>query len=337
MELNSKIFSYYFPAFAESRLTTSLENALDFINSDKLKDKILRCREHYILKDLDSYDLLKKSLPAVTFSGVFNSQRKSSFLKSYTGLIVFDVDKLTLQEVEYYFDNIKDDDYVISIWRSPSGHGLKFIVYSEYESIFHKRVFAEVKQYFEKKYSIEIDKSGSDITRLCFLSYDEKMQINKSFSNFLLKNTEEIQLTTDSVLEKKSIDIKSVLTSGIIVPDKTFNVKKDKELINKIYHFLLKRNLSITESYDKWIKVAYVISDNFPYTVGKQMFLKLCELDKNAHDGDKSLSLINSSYRTIKQSPLSIGTIIFLAQEKGYETKYFAPKSIAKKQKKIKK
>lgn len=333
MELNDKIFSYFFPAFGESSLTTSLDSTLRFIGSEKLRDKVLRCREYYILKDLKNYDLLKKTLPAVTFSGVFNSKRKTDFLETYTGLIIFDIDKLTLYEVECYFETIKVDKYVISIWRSPSGHGLKFLIYHEFGSSYHKKVFSEAKKYFEERYAINIDKSGSDISRLCFLSFDDKLHINKECTKYLLIENDSFlsEFALKPTVEKKSNNANNNLVIGIVMPDKVLNVKKDKKLLLDIYHFLLKRNLSITETYDTWVRVAYVISDNFPYTVGKLLFIKFCELDKSKHDETKSIALINTSYKTIKLNDLSLGTILYLAEEKGFIRKFSAPKSSPKK------
>ncbi len=71
---------------------------------------------------------LKKMLPAICFSGIFNKRNDSS-IQEHTGIICLDFDgyeknKELLQDKE----NLTKNNYVYSTFISPSGQGLKVLV-----------------------------------------------------------------------------------------------------------------------------------------------------------------------------------------------------------------
>ncbi len=88
--------------------------------------------------------------------------------------------------------------------------------------------------------------------------------------------------------------------------------------LNSIYKKLKKRNLSITDTYENWIKVAYAIASNLHPEIGRKIFLQLCELDGINHDATRSEKLIFDAYQKHK-GRVGFGTIIYLAKQKGIE------------------
>lgn len=126
----------------------------------------------------------KKSLPAFTPSATFNGGRKMAFLTNYNALMVLDIDKLEKEKLQQCKTKIRMDDFVFASFVSPSGNGLKIFVKVSSDKEQHKETFLELQRYFEELLSVEIDKSGKDITRLCFFSYDPEIFINENSQVF---------------------------------------------------------------------------------------------------------------------------------------------------------
>jgi len=106
-----------------------------------------------------------------TFSGVFTS-RNDKNLVQHSGLMAVDFDHLpNLEEVR---QALLADDYFDTqlLFVSPSGDGLKWIIPIDTSTTPHSEYFAAVANYILQTYCIEVDKSGRDISRACFLAYD---------------------------------------------------------------------------------------------------------------------------------------------------------------------
>lgn len=126
----------------------------------------------------------KKSLPAFTPSATFNGGRKMEFLTNYNALMVLDIDKLEKEKLQQCRTKIKMDDFVFASFVSPSGNGLKIFVKVSTNAEQHKETFLELQRYFEELLAVEIDKSGKDITRLCFFSSDPELYLNENSEAF---------------------------------------------------------------------------------------------------------------------------------------------------------
>jgi hypothetical protein len=88
--------------------------------------------------------------------------------------------------------------------------------------------------------------------------------------------------------------------------------------MGSIVTYLTKRQISITASYDRWVRVALAIADTFTYDVGKKYYLDLCRLDGGAHDEDGSIRLLESCYNN-SHGKITFGTIRHFAQGHGYK------------------
>ena len=149
----------------------SLKTILDGIKSPKdgssLKQTIERLR---VTPDKETRDELKKTLPLVTFGGIF-SERRASALKEYSRLICLDFDALG-EGLEDMRDHLKSHDFVMSVWRSPSGDGLKALIkVSSDNHLGH--ALALLKEFPEADAN-----AIKDVCRATFLSYDEDLYYN---------------------------------------------------------------------------------------------------------------------------------------------------------------
>nr|WP_262602962.1 BT4734/BF3469 family protein [Chryseobacterium taklimakanense] len=62
--------------------------------------------------------------------------------------------------------------------------GIKIFVKVSTNAEQHKETFLKLQRYFEELLAVEIDKSGKDITRLCFFSYDPELYLNTNAEIF---------------------------------------------------------------------------------------------------------------------------------------------------------
>ena len=144
----------------------------------ELIEKIREC------SDKEERNNLKKGLPCVTFSGTFNDTRKEKNIKVYSQLMVIDIDNLKTHELNRFKQSLKMDPFIISFFESPS-KGLKALVKVNSPVENHKSTaFPYVQEYFKHMHGITIDKSGKDICRLCYVSYDPELYYTKDYDIF---------------------------------------------------------------------------------------------------------------------------------------------------------
>ncbi|MCK0159593.1 BT4734/BF3469 family protein [Allomuricauda sp. F6463D] len=303
----------------DNPIQTDLQGELMDIKNGKYKNLINNCRYYTSIGDYDSYKSLKVKLPIVTFCGTFENGRKLENLVSYNGLMILDIDDLEIKEVENLKGLICKDKFVYALWRSPSGMGLKALIKVSDDPNFHKSSFRSLQDYFQKKYKIELDKSGSDITRLCFVSWDKDLYLNESSEVYLDKIIE-----TESSIEKLPKEkVHTSLTKSAFATE-GLNKPEHRKMIQLVIKYIKRKDISITETFDKWFRVALGISNTFSYDLGEKYFLQICELDKEKHSEIESVNILKYCYNNRKiQLPgsVSLGTIVFYAKEKGFVTK----------------
>jgi len=168
---------------------------LDRIKNGAVKEQITLVRSKL---DKKEKDIEKGKLSAVTFGGQF-TQRSKTGLKEHSGLLILDFDKLdTFDEVVELKTKLSNSPYVFACWVSPSGNGLKSLIkipkvkdndsYANfYDAIYDN--FIWVNETYGKEI---IDKSGKDISRLCFESYDPNIYVNLNSSVWIESNVTEV-------------------------------------------------------------------------------------------------------------------------------------------------
>lgn len=122
----------------------------------------------------NEYDIEKKKLPAVTWSGTFEpGTRKIETNTTYSSLVCLDVDGLDSSAIPTLLHQLMNDQYVWAAFTSPSNQGIKIIVkVSVTKAKDHRGAFLHLQHDFEARYPFKIDPSGKDVSRLCYVSYD---------------------------------------------------------------------------------------------------------------------------------------------------------------------
>lgn len=157
---------------------------LEDIKSGTYKNQIIYLRKSLADNKKEAAERAKKSLLAFTPSATFKGGRKMEYLQEYNQLIVLDIDKITPKKLSESKEILTQNPYVFTAFTSPSGNGIKIFVKVSTNAEQHKETFLELQRYFEELLSVEIDKSGKDITRLCFFSYDPELYLNENSEFF---------------------------------------------------------------------------------------------------------------------------------------------------------
>ncbi|MDD2214971.1 MAG: BT4734/BF3469 family protein [Bacteroidales bacterium] len=153
----------------------SLLDAYNYIVGDYAKQRTEKLRS---IKDPKQARQFKAStFDYCTFSGMFQT-RNDKALISHSGLLCIDFDHL--QNVDLLRKQLLQDEYFDTqmLFVSPSGDGLKWIIPIDTKRTTHSNYFAAVANYILQTYGVEVDKSGRDISRACFLPHDPQAFIN---------------------------------------------------------------------------------------------------------------------------------------------------------------
>jgi hypothetical protein len=120
-----------------------------------------------------------------TFSGVF-FRRNDQSLMHHSGLLTLDFDHL--KDVAGLKSGLLHDEYFETelLFVSPSGTGLKWIILIDLNKGSHAEWFRAVSQYIRTTYRLEIDKTGINPSRACFLPFDPDVYINPGYQSFVI-------------------------------------------------------------------------------------------------------------------------------------------------------
>lgn len=173
-----------FQNFNEVVQNQKIIEVLNDIKTGKYINVIKYLRKSLVENKMEAYERAKKSLPAFTPSASFKGGRKLEFITTYTQMVVLDIDKLSTEQLTNAKALAIQNQYTFSAFISPSGNGLKIFVQVNSSQENHKEAFLKLQKYYEELLALPIDKSGKDVTRLCFVSYDTDLFLNENASIF---------------------------------------------------------------------------------------------------------------------------------------------------------
>jgi hypothetical protein len=159
-------FSYFKPGVTNviPLMEVSLGAIHALIRSTRLKEVTEKIRQGTADKTRD--------LPSACFSGTFKSRGTTGLLQ-YSSLICLDVDKIDF--APSLKERLSKDTFLnpALIFISPGNYGLKIIIrIKNAEAEKHGLYFDALAYYLKGVHGIEIDASGRDISRLCFICHD---------------------------------------------------------------------------------------------------------------------------------------------------------------------
>lgn len=195
--MEKDLISFYRPPISSAYIPThsvTLEEVWERITDRGLQDQTTALRRLLQEGRKEEYKTSKGNLlPSVTFGGTFDyrttnketlfREKKTGLLKG-SGFVIIDIDHISetgfsLQELK---DSISEDRElgVRLVFTSPSGDGLKVVcrVSSQVtDKDSYKTAYNSLRHFINRKYGEIVDKSGSDISRLCLLCCDRDARI----------------------------------------------------------------------------------------------------------------------------------------------------------------
>jgi len=153
----------------------TLKNVYEVITGSYYADITERLRA--INDKASARDYKARVFDFCTFSGVFNSRRADALIK-HSGLMCLDFDHI--ENVEELRNRLLGDTMFETqlLFRSPSGDGLKWVISIDKCTLSHGEYFSAVANYIKFTYGVEVDRSGRDVCRACFLPHDPNCYAN---------------------------------------------------------------------------------------------------------------------------------------------------------------
>jgi hypothetical protein len=148
-----------------------LKTVFDRIRSEKSMPVVQKVRT---APDKETANEIKKTLPIICFSGEFSGARDGKNLSKHSNLICLDFDKMTPDEIEMRKEFLIKLPYVVAVFVSPSGNGIKVVV-RILDGSKHAQHYASLLKEFP-----DADISTKDVARACFDCADKDIYTNYS-------------------------------------------------------------------------------------------------------------------------------------------------------------
>ena len=215
----------------------TIPEILHEIKTGKFRPGITYLRKSLAENKMEAYEKAKKSLPAFTPSGKFVGGRKMEFLEAYSNFIILDIDKLSQTDLQNAKHIANQCEYTYASFISPSGNGLKILVKVDIKKEDHKETFLAIQKHYENLLNQEIDKSGKDITRLCFYSFDDNLYHNEASKVFVTSS--EVEMSLSGTASNQSSQAEPVEASQL--PTATVTATNSEAVYNHCVRFTEKK------------------------------------------------------------------------------------------------
>lgn len=269
MSPNVSVFANVSPSSFKGHFTT--DDILKTIRSEKFKapTEYLRSLKNaevaktYKAGKQDEQSRLVKPghFYGVTWSGLFEGGKKANNLQAHSRLMCMDVDGLTTDQINALCKQLRTDEYTHILFVSPSGNGLKLIVKIDLQQPDeHKSFFRQLSDYLHDSYGLtrkgdvpkgekpQIDPSGSDVSRLCFLPYAPDAYHNENSE--IMPLLEEYKPTAQPLKAPEPLTEQPTLTVDHW-PKEDDTHQRLTTCINE----LQRSGIDLTATYEDWVKI----------------------------------------------------------------------------------
>lgn len=239
----------------------------------------------------------KKSVPAVTISGIFPDRQDKNMVK-HSGLIAIDIDHISnLNDTK---DKLAMDPYVYAVFRSVSGRGLCAIF--KINGAKHRDSFSAIGEYLFTHYHLVIDSTCINPSRIRFVSYDPEIYVNES----AIKWTKVPEIKAPKKIER------------IIFVQNDFD-----NLVNEITD----KRLNLCENYYEWLRIGFGLADKFG-EYGRDYFHRFSQISFK-YDSQMADKQYNACLRDGGASKCTIATVYHYMKQAGLELYSERTKTIA--------
>jgi hypothetical protein len=169
---------------------TNLENVFNNITEGAYASEILTYRELLCVDSTKAAEY-KKTLPCFTVSGLFEQNRTLGCLKNYNQLIHLDYDLKDEGKAIEVIRVVNEIPYTYCSFISPT-FGVKIFVKTGSAIENHADYFNRLSKFYDTKIGVTSDTQVKDITRLCFISHDPNLYLNKNSIVFNITRGEDL-------------------------------------------------------------------------------------------------------------------------------------------------
>lgn len=263
------------------------------------------------IEDPERYSQEKLSLPAVTWSGTF---RRRKHLIQHSGLVVLDIDNT---DVKRLIREMHNEPSLLFGFISPSGKGMKLVIPIDPVPRYareHKAAFQAVCTYFsDRRFAIdtntsgelEIDTSGSDVNRLCFLAYDPQAIYNPNATPIPWR------FSDPSPPPQKTSNPKHPSFKN-----SQYNSEVDLEVLDYIPR---------DAPYETWLMVGMAIKDaGLTLSVWEQW----CASQRTRSTGTVVMENMQYKWDSFRRTGITWASVVFLAKQNGYTPRYTQPTAL---------
>lgn len=283
----------------------TIEQAVSLIASNEYKGTIELLRTS---ADKRSQKTIKDNLDYFTFSGTFK-KRIASGLIQHSGYLCLDFDNVDIHETKKI---LSQQDFTMACFISPSGNGIKAIVKIVSEQ--HLQYFLALERYFEKL-KLQVDKSGKDVCRACYVSYDPDIYYNP-YSGLPNLALNDLPQNPQTEIPKQG---------ALLSASKKFQINKNLERAIHVIEQAEATNIDLTGDYSDWQLIAFSLATFGEQ--GRELFHRVSKIysEYNAQEAEAKFNdaLAKGKFTTPAK-------FFSLAKDYGLETKM--PKTIAEKQ-----
>ena len=215
----------------------------------------------------NEYDIEKKKLHAILFGGLAVN-RTDNDINEPSGLMVTDYDHLPMEQYQRIWDKLKNDKHTVLMFRSPSGDGIKAVVSIPKSSKddYRKRFKAYEEYIKEPEY---FDEKNSNISRLCFVSYDPDLYFNEAAEQFNNINELEPFKRSERAPILPVTDEEKLTDIAFKWLDKKHGYSKGNRN-NSIYQFAgACCRFGVSEGYCEYFAIKHIINDDFDHSEAK--------------------------------------------------------------------
>jgi hypothetical protein len=278
-EINVSFFSDHYKFLKDVKLKAVIEH----IKSGYWREFISKIRKEKSIGNVE-WVTLKNKLVGFTPCATFSKQRLKPYLTHYNKLIVLDIDKLDLVTIEAVKNKIISDKFTHACFISPSGFGIKIFVKVNSNQENHEIAYKQVANYFEKTFGQKIDRSGKDITRLCYISADEEAYFDELSAAF------EITLV-DSIINDDKIFVEDTGLKGF------------EESVNQFEKILRLTQNKIDFVEGRRNNFIYLLANNSNrWNIPQEHLIELIVKNGYCYERREVIATVNSAYRNTHQN-----------------------------------
>lgn len=194
----------------------NVSNLKDVLADIKAQDPATTAKMLKAYKDdPPQYKKLKDSLYGF-IAGAF-TKRDAESCTEYAPLIVLDIDSIeSTSKAHILFDKVREIGYTYACFISPSGHGLRILVFADNEHAEHENAYHFITEYYSEMLNIKtdvqlrkeqntrkvagvhFDTSAKAFPRFWYYSYNEALlYVNEKSKSFLLNDKSDKPLTPE--------------------------------------------------------------------------------------------------------------------------------------------